>query len=170
MSLFTGGIAAGLALAGVGAKAATDLAGASKTAGAAEHGADLQAKAAQEALDFTKAQKAKQEAAYVPFGALGQQAALALPGLARQTPSVGAPAPYTTQPRATMPAQQGAPLSLMGQPQGGPQMPAVQPNRSMMPQGQPSGQMVTLQAPDGTTQAVPVEKAQFYLQRGARRV
>lgn len=163
MSLFTGGIALAAGLAGAGAGAAGSIYAANKNSGAAEHGADLQAKAAQDALDFTKAQKAKQETAYAPFGALGQQAAGMLPGLARQAPTTGPPAPFTTQPRATAPMPQGAPLSQMG----APQPPLSQPFGGGMSQ---TGQMVLLEAPDGSRKSVPQAQAAAYIAKGARQV
>ncbi len=131
----------------------------------AKHAADTQAAAAQDALDFTKAQKAKQEAAYAPFGALGQQAVGMLPGLARQAPVGGPPAPYTTQPRATAPMPQvnaqGAPMSMMGGPQPMPQgMPAQMPQQPM----------VTLAAPDGSQKQVPASQAPYFISRGAKQV
>ncbi len=162
MSLFTGAIATAI---GLGLGATGQVIGAK----AANHAADTQAKAAQEALDFAKAQKAKQEAAYAPFGALGQQAVGMLPGLARQAPTQGPPAPYTTQPRATapMPQQpQGAPMSMMGG--VGAMAPAM---GGQMAPGQPMQQpMVTLAAPDGSQKQVPASQAPYFISRGAEQV
>lgn len=153
MSLFTGAAAAALTAA---------ITGGSQVAGAAlnSHGqgkaADEAAKGAADALAFTKEQKAKQEAAYAPFAALGAQGAAMLPSVTRGMPTQGPPAPYSSQPRATMPMQ-GGPLSQMGA------------NQSMAPQVQPSG-MVLLQAPDGTQKQVPANVADKFIQRGAKRV
>lgn len=155
MSLFTGAAILGSALAAAGGS----VAAAKMTSGASQNASDKSAAAAQEALDFTKGQKAKQEAAYAPFGALGQQAAGMLPGLARQAPSVGPPAAFTTQPRATAPMPQGAPLSQMGGPVG--------TGQQGLPQ---AGPMVLLQAPDGSQKSVPAAQAQMYIARGARQV
>ncbi len=154
MSLFTGGIALATALAGAGTAGAFGLAGASKSAGAAEHAADLQAKATQEALDFTKAQKAKQEAAAAPYLSLGQMATQNLPGAVRPMPTQGPPSPYTTQPQATRPM----PMSAMGQPSA-PPLGGIQQ--------QP---MVMLEAPNGARKSVPANQADAYIQRGAKRV
>ncbi len=165
MSLFSGGIAAALGLA---ATVGAQTIGASKQASSAEHGADLQAKAAEEALAFTKAQKAKQEAAFAPYQNLSQMA-LQNPLPARAVPG-GAPAPFTTQPRATMPAQpQGMPLSQMGQ-SPLPMAPQVQPARSLGAPASSPDAMVMLQAPDGSQKQVPAAQADAYIARGAKRV
>jgi hypothetical protein len=165
MSLFTGGIATALGLA---ATIGGQTIGASKQASAAEHGADLQAKAAAEALAFAKDQKAKQETAFAPYQSISQQA-LQNPLAARPVPG-GPPMPFTTQPRATMPAQpQGAPLSMMGQ--SGPQMtPQVQPVQSLGAPAASPDAMVMLQAPDGSQKRVPAAQADAYIARGAKRV
>lgn len=172
MSLFTGGLALATA---IGAGTAT-VVGEKLKANAAQHGSDTQAAAAQEALDFTKAQKAKQEAAYAPYAAVGQQAASTLPGLVRPAPVGGPPLPFASQPRPSGPSMQGSPLSMMGQGMpnqtiggglswaaGGTPAPSGQP----APQG---AQMVLLQAPDGTQKQVPANQAQFYISRGAKQV
>lgn len=134
---------------------AFQYAGAKKQAEAQTHAADLQAKAAQEALDYTKGQKKLQESAWAPYGAVGSQAASTLPSMIRQSPQMGAPAPYTTQPRATMPMQAASsPLGAMGQ--------------APMPQVPQGGQMVMLQAPDGTQKSVPQDQARYYVSKGAK--
>ncbi len=167
MSLFTGAIASGLIGAAVSGGAA--LGSAALQSHAAGKAADAQTKAAQEALDFAKAQKAKQEAAYAPFGALGQQAVGMLPGLARQAPVGGPPAPYTTQPRATAPMPQvnaqGAPMSMMGG--AGAMAPAM---GGQMAPGQMQQPMVTLAAPDGSQKQVPASQAPYFISRGAKQV
>lgn len=163
MSLFTGAAVLAGVLAGAGATTAATVYAAKKSSDAAEHGADTQAAAAQEALDFAKGQKAKQETAYAPFGALGQQAAGMLPGLARQAPTSGPPAAYTTQPRATAPMPQSAPLSQLGGPIGTGQ----QGLPTMMPTSQ-AGPMVRLMAPDGSQRSVPQAQAQMYIAKGAK--
>lgn len=177
MSLFTGA-----ALLGAGIAAATGgIAAAKMTSGASTNAADLQAKAAQDALDFTKAQKAKQEAAWQPFANVSGQAATVLPGLVRPNPTGGPPPayagppplPYMGAPGGGQPpaAPQGAPLNAMGQP---PPMAApsamTPPGAPNAAGGAPQGQMVMLQAPDGSTKSVPAAQAQFYIQRGAKQV
>lgn len=176
MSLFTGAALIGAAL----ASTAGGIAAAKMTSGASKDASKAQADAAQQALDFTKEQKAKQEAAYAPFGALGQQAATMLPGLARQAPTQGPPAPYTTQPQATRPmppppsipqgmpptASQGAPLSAVGQttmpmPTAAPLPAQAVPAGAGQP---PTGQMVTLRSPDGDVKQFPPEIANKILQ------
>ncbi len=164
MSLFTGGILLASALAAAGTKGAFDAAGASKTANASKHGADLQAQGADRAETFLEGQKAKQEAAWAPYQQVSQQAVGMLPSLARQAPQMGAPAPYTTQPRATMPMQgAGTPLSGMGQP-----MPAVAAQSGGTVAGGQTQPMVLLQAPDGSKKSVPQTQAQFYVSKGAK--
>lgn len=158
MSLFTGAVG----LASLLGPVIGGAVGAKVTSNASEHAADTQAKAAQEALDFTKAQKAKQEAAYAPYAAVGQQAASTLSGLVRPAPMGGPPAPYASQPM-----QGGSPLSMMGQGMmQGPSSPTMQ-----QPAGATAhGAMVMLQAPDGTQKQVPVSQASFYISRGAKQV
>jgi hypothetical protein len=171
MSLFTGAALIGYGLATAGGTALA----AKMSSGAAKDAAKMQSDAAQEALDFTKAQKAKQEAAYAPFGALGQQAVGVLPGIARQAPTMGAPAPYTTQPAATRPMPsgmpQGAPLSAMGSPGAmAPQMGGVAaPGAAQGVPAQPDA-MVLLQAPDGSQKRVPAAQADQFIARGAKRI
>ncbi len=164
MSLFTGAIALSTALAAAGTKGAFDAVGASKAANASEYGAQLQAQATQNALDFTKAQKAKQEAAYAPYGAIGQQAVSALPGAIRPNPTQGPPPTYSGPP----------PLAYMGQGgQPGPatyQPPSNAPLSQIGAPQQASGPMVTLQAPDGSQKQVPQSQAQFYIAKGARQI
>lgn len=155
MSLFTGGVALASALGGSG----LGLWGASKQASSAERGAELQAQATKEALDFTKAQKAKQEAAAAPYLSLGGMAAGRLPGVVRQSPQGGPPLPYTTQAQATAPQ--------------GPQMMGAQPMGQMgapMAGGTPgmAAGLVTVQAPTGETMQLSRDQAQQAVSRGAR--
>lgn len=167
-----------ISIATLGATAGASIYGATKSAGASTHAADIESAAAQQALDFTKAQKAKQEAAYAPYAAAGAQAASSLPGMVRPMPTGGPPAPYTSQFTATAPAR---PLSAMGAAPAavGPPPGMMPPAQGMAPAGPPQpggvappavgqGQMVTMQAPDGTTRPIPKEQVQFYLQKGAK--
>ncbi len=154
MSLFTGAAAAALT---AGITGGSQVAGAALGAHGQGKAADEAAKGAQAALDFTKEQKAKQEAAYAPFASLGAQAAGQLPSIARQNPTMGPPAPYSTQPRATMPMQ-AAPLGQIGQ------------NPTMPPPMSQPGQTVLLQAPDGSRKAVPANVADQLIARGAKRI
>ncbi len=165
MSLFTGGIAAALALAGTGAAAAVQAHGANVAADAATHGADLQSKAAQEALDYAKGQKAKQEAAWAPYAAASQNAVGQLAGATRTNPGA-----YTGQPFGIPQGQpqQGSTLMNMGNMQ--PPMPMAGGGAGMPPQTPQGGQMVTLQAPDGTSKQMPANQAQFYISRGAKAI
>ncbi len=152
MSLFTGAALLGTALAAAGGS----VAAAKLNSGAAQNAADKQAAAAQEALDFTKGQKAKQEAAYAPFQQISQNA-LANPVAARG--SIGGPlsAMGSQQPPSSMSAQSGPMM---------PQAPTPQ-----MPQGQGNGAgMVLLQAPDGSQKQVPQNQAQFFISRGAKQI
>ena len=147
MSLFTGGALIGAALAAGGASVA-----ASKIASNASKNASNQAAAGtQAALDFTKDQKAKQEAAAAPYLSLGQMAASRLPGAVRPMPMGGPPMPYTTQSAATRPSM---PMSSFGAPNGS-QPPAP-------------GGLVTIQAPDGSTRQVPSSQVQFFVSRGGK--
>lgn len=131
-----------------GAASVTSAAMQSRAAG---HAADIQGKAAEEALAFTKEQKAKQEAAAAPYLALGGMAAGRLPGVVRPMPAYGAPAPYTTQPQATSPVQPaGQPMAALGQPGAG------------------MGGLVMVQAPTGETMRLPQAQAQQAVSRGAR--
>ncbi len=145
-----------LSLVSSGIGGAFQYAAAKKQADAATHAADLQAKSAQEALDYTKGVKAAQTTAFAPYQAVGAQATAALPGAVRPMPQ-GPPAPYGSQPRAVMP--QAQPLSQLGQP------PAPTANPSA-----PSGPMVLLQAPDGSQKQVPQAQAAMYIARGAKQV
>ncbi len=163
MSLFTGAAIIGAALA---AGTATTVA-AHEAASGAEGAANINASAAQQALDFTKAQKAKQEAAYAPYAAVGQQAISQLPGAVRPMPTQGPPGAYAGPPPlaymgqggrpgpATYAPPQNAPLSQIGAPMAGGTT-------------APGGTMVLLQAPDGSQRSVPQAQAQAYIAKGAR--
>ncbi len=159
MSLFTGAAALGAALAAGGA----GVAAAKINSGTAQNSANIQSAAAQEALDFAKAQKAKQEAAWAPYAALSANAASQLPAYSRG--QSGPPPPTMGQPYQP---PQGSTMMNMGTMQ--PPMPMAGGGQGMPPQTPQGGQMVTLQAPDGTQKAVPASQAQFYIQRGAKQV
>lgn len=169
MSLFTGAAAAAL---GAGIMAGGTTAAAALQSHAAGSAADLQAKAAEDALAFTKQKQAEQQAAFTPYQNLGAQAVGNLPSMARPMPLQWPPAPYTTQPGATRPAMPTT-LSGMGQPllRSGPG-----PMVNTQPVGQPvtnspqQPQMVTLQAPDGTQKSVPADQAAYYIAKGAKQV
>ena len=135
---------------------AFQYAGAKQQAAAQTHAADLQAQAAQNALDYTKSVKAAQTAAAAPYQALGTQATGMLPGAVRPTPLGAGPTPYSTRPNNGVAAPQGAPLSQIGQPAT---TPTVAP-----PQAAAGGPMVTLQAPDGQTKQFSQADAQRILQ------
>ena len=155
--------------AAAGSSVASGLIGAN----ASESNANTQAAAAQAALDFTKAQKAKQEAAFAPYQAISQNA-LAAPPAQRMVGS--APAPYSSQPNSTMPMPNQAPpmggggggstLLGMASPQAGAQA-SPQPPQS---QQAGSGPMVLLQAPDGSQKQVPAQLAPAYIARGAKQI
>ena len=158
---------------------AFQLAGAKDQADAAKQAAQLQATAAQNALDWTKQQKAAQLAAYAPYSAVGQQAVAQLPGAVRPMPAGGPPPAYSGPPPLAYMGQGGqsgpatyqppsnAPLSQIGAPQQAIPPTAAAPVAPGTPAG---GAMVTLQAPDGTTKQVPQSQAQFYISRGAKQV
>lgn len=175
MSLFTGA----LALAAVVGAATATTAAAKINSGASESNAATQANAAQQALDFTKAQKAKQEAAYAPFQSISQQA-LGAPPPQRIVPNAP-PAPYSSQPNATMPMGQpsgptyggggGSTLMGMSQPQAAPMPTAQLPQAPGAPQAQAAdGPLVLLQAPDGSQKRVPASMAPAYIARGAKQI
>lgn len=101
-------------------------------------GSKKQAQATEDALNFVKSQKAKQEAAAQPYQNLGGMAVGQLPGIAARPPAGSAPAPYMTQPGAQTPRpMQAAPMNAMGAPAAA--------------TGAQAGPMVTLKAPDGST-------------------
>lgn len=160
MSLFTGAIATAL---GLGANTIGQIVSAKTNAGAAETSAKAQTDAADKALAYAQGQKAKQEAAWAPYQAVSANAIGQLAGATRQSPGA-----YTGQPFSVPQGQpqQGSTLSNMGaQP-----MPMAGGGQGMPQMPQQASQMVTLQAPDGTSKAVPVAQAQFYIQRGAKRI
>lgn len=149
---------------------AFDLAGAKDQADAMKQASQLQAQAAQAALQFTEQKQAQAEQQAAPYLALGQQAVTQLPSIARQAPTYGAPAPYTTQPMATAPmtgSYKPQPTSLAGMAQpimSGPMQ--TRPVTAQQVQG--GGGAVLMQGPDGSTKQVPAEQVQFWQQRGAR--
>lgn len=146
-------VAVPLITAGIGG--ATSAFGAHEQANASENAAALQAQGIQQALDFTKAQKAKQEAAANPYLSLGGMAVGQLPQIAARAPMGGPPAPYGApqQPMAMQPSTLGGMAGGMPQP----------------PQG---GGMITLRGPDGSTRqfAATDPRAQQAMQMGAVRV
>ena len=152
-----------LNLIGSGIGSAFQYAGAKKQADAATHAADLQSQAAQAALEFTKGVKAKQEAAAAPYLSLGQMATGALPGAVRPSPSGQPPLPYGIAPGTSAQSQQTG-FTL-------PSGPSPAYGFSAYAGGAPTpsaGQMVTLQAPDGSTRQVPSNLVQPFLDRGAK--
>ena len=183
-------------LIGTGVNALGSIFGAKTQANANEQASQLQAQTAQQALDWVKSQKAAQTTAWQPYQAIGQTALSNLPGLARQAPTQGPPAPYSTQPNATNPAPGYNPvtLSTIGQTatpppstttSAGPSQPsnttqssaaAMSALPSVLSQAMPSGTastgatgpMVLLEAPDGTRKSVPAAQAQFYVSKGAK--
>ncbi len=162
MSLFTGAALIGAALATTGGAVAAAKMGSSATKDAA----NLQADAAQQALDFTKQQKAAQEAHAAPYLALGGQAVANLPGAVRPTPTGGPPMPYGVAPGSMPQGQQTgysnasmmAPRPAYGNSSGS----------SLANMGGPpmaSAGVVTLQAPDGSTRQVPAAQATQLMQQ-----
>jgi len=140
----------------------------------AAHGAssasDEQAQAAQAALDFAKQKQSEQLAQEQPYLALGQQAVAQLPNMVRPMPNYAMPTPYGYP-------QQPTSLSGMNQPLVRGPVQTTQPVAPPVMQGgapsqaaQLNQQTVRLQAPDGSQRDVPVQQAQFYISKGAKRV
>ena len=162
---------------------AADLIAAKIQSDAINRSTDISASTAKEALDYLKAQKAKHEAAWQPFADLSAQA-LAHPPAAR--PDAGPPpAPFTGYPgtgSGTSPGPGPGPntLATLGAPPPGPpRMPigwqgpsvgAPMPGPGQPPSGQQGGELVLLEAPDGTRQQVPAAMVQALVARGARQV
>lgn len=155
-----------LSLVGSGIGGIFQYAGAKKQADAQEKAASLQAASAQEALDFTKGQKAKQEVAAAPYLAVGQQAVANLSGAVRPGPSGPPPTPYSTAPGG-MPQGQQTGYSTLSMAQS-PSAYGFAPKVPAPAAGPAGGGMVTLQAPDGTTRSVPSNLVQSYISRGAK--
>jgi hypothetical protein len=133
-------------------------------------GAKKQASAATDALNFAKQKQAEQLAAWQPYQAVGQGALANLPAAVRATPGAS-PTPFAAAPGTVPQGQQtGSPLSQIGQPPPPPTGPPPPPPPTGAPTGQPAAPMVTMQAPDGTQQAVPAAQVQYFLSRGARQV
>jgi hypothetical protein len=125
-------------------------------------GNKAQAEAAQKALDFEKAQKAKQEVAAAPYLALGKLATGNLPNLAAGGPTVAAPTAYGTH--AFSGVSSSLPMSQIAR-----SLPPMSDTTPMSVDTQsPQTQLVMVQAPTGETRRVPVAQAQLYVQRGAR--
>lgn len=149
-----------------GVTGGTALAGAAINASGQKTAANDQAAGAQAALDFTKGQKAKQEVAAAPYLAVGQQAVANLPGAVRPGPSGPPPTPYSTAPGG-MPQGQQTGYSTLSMAQS-PSAYGFAPKAPAPAAGPAGGGMVTLQAPDGTTRAVPSNLVQSYISRGAK--
>ncbi len=150
---------------------AFQLAGAKDQADAAKQAAQLQATAAQNALDWTKQQKTAQIAAYAPYAAVGQQAVSQLPGTVRPMPAGGPPPAYSGPPPLAYMGQNGQPgPATYTPPPSAPLSQIGAPQQASQPAAAPTGAMVTLQAPDGSTKQVAAQDAAFYISRGAKQV
>lgn len=156
---------------------AFQYAGAKKQADAAEQAAQLQATAAQNALDYTKQKQGEQLAAFAPYQAVSQAALAGGPPKAGASPTPYNVAPGTLPSASPQPTNGGMPMSAMGGSPSVPQTafttppaaPAGNPPAPVGPGGQ-GGAMVLLQAPDGSTKSVPAAQAQAWIAKGAKRV
>lgn len=154
-----------LPLIGAGVSAVAGLGAAKIQSNAAQKAQTAQQAATDKALAVQQEQSA-------PYRQLGQQ------GVDRLT-ALGAPQPYTQQFRATGSGPQSNGYQAFNPNGGAPTLGgiggfAAQPNglaaqpggRSGPPlQGQPPPQMVTLQAPDGSTRQFPAMQAQQVMQQ-----
>jgi hypothetical protein len=147
---------------------AFQYAGAKEQADAQKQAAALQSQYAQEALDFTKGQKAKQEASAAPYLAVGQQAVGALPGAVRPMPTGAPPSPYAVAPGGSSMGQQTgySTLSMANAPSAYGMAPSASANG--VPAGSTAVQMVRLQAPDGSVRQVPSNLVQPFIAKGAK--
>lgn len=142
-------------------------------ASAAKNAANIQANSTQQALDFTKAQKAAQENAAAPYLAAGGNAVSHLTGAIRPTPTGAPPSPYSVAPGAMPQGQQtGYSTSSLNAPASSaaygfaPSSAAPMAAQPLAPQ---AGQMVKLQSPtDGSVRSVPASIAKQYIDRGAK--
>lgn len=126
--------------------AGASVAGAALASNASKSAADTQAQSAQKAQDYTNANFQQQQQNFAPYQAMGQKS-LGFLGGATATPT-GSQAPGFS----------GQTLGQMANPSTSSQTP-TQPQ---------TGQMVTIQAPDGTTKQMPMAQAQLFLSRGAK--
>lgn len=174
------GTAATIGVIAAGASAGASIYGANKQAGAAKEASQQQQASAQQAqqqtaplynqaLQIAQQQALQGQARLDPYAAQGQQGLTALSkflGVPQAAPVAPAPVaiPHTAEQAAS--AANFGPTAARNQ-----QIAQAASTVPMSPaNGRPTGTTVVLRAPDGSTQAVPISQAQFYLSRGATRI
>lgn len=137
--------------------AAGQLIGAKLSSDANTEAAQIQADSLQKALDFEKQRYSDVQGRLAPYVAAGTTAS------DRITQLLGLPARQGTT--ATGSPMSGAPLVPYGSTSPSPPVNAAGTGTSAQPSAVAT---VTLQAPDGTTKAVPIEQRDYWLSRGAK--
>lgn len=129
---------------------------------AASKAAKVQKAAEDQALALQKQQYQDAQQRYVPYQQVGQSALPTLQSLAQNHPALpygtnlAGLSVYGSQPPMSQPGGNGGPSSML---QGSGSMGGGQAQ---------GGGMVTLQAPDGSTQSVRPELVSHYVQKGAK--